>query len=91
MKRLFLIFSTMLTLAIIACAPQVDLEAERVAIEKFHEECLTAQLAGNVDCFAEDGQWLPPGAPPIKGRKAIGELVSQIINDPNLLITSTMK
>jgi uncharacterized protein (TIGR02246 family) len=83
MKKLNSIFAIILALAISGCTPQVDVEAERAAIHKFHDECLTAQLAGNVDCFAEDGQWFPPNAAPIKGKKAIGELVSQVIGDPN--------
>ncbi len=83
MKELFLIFGTLLVLAVGGCAPQVDVEAERAAIHKFHDECMTAILAGNVDCFAEEVQLLPRDAPPIKGKKAMGELVSQMIEDPN--------
>jgi steroid delta-isomerase-like uncharacterized protein len=83
MKKLIPIFSIMLVLAVSGCAPQLDLEAEREAIHKFHDECITALLAGNVDCFAEEAQFLPPNAHPLKGKKAIGELVSQMIEDPN--------
>jgi len=64
-------------------ATLVDMEAERAAIHKFHDECMAVLLAGNVDCFSEDGQLLPPSAPSIKGKGAIGEVVSQMIEDPN--------
>jgi len=87
MKNLLLIITIMPVLVASGCSPQVDAEAERVVIRKFHDECLTAQLAGNVDCFEEDGQWLPPNAPPIKGKGAIGELVSQMIADPNFSVS----
>jgi uncharacterized protein (TIGR02246 family) len=83
MKKLFSIFASVMVLVVSGCAPQADMEAERAAIHKFHDECMTAMLAGNVDCFAEDGQMLPPHAPPIKGKGAIDELISQIIDDPN--------
>lgn len=83
MKKLFSIFVTVLVLAVGGCAPQLDPEAEREAIHKFHDECIKALLSGNVDCFAEEAQFLPPNAPPIKGKKAIGELVTQMIEDPN--------
>lgn len=81
--KLIPIFATVLVLAVAGCAPQLDLEGEREAIHKFHDECVTALLAGNVDCFAEEAQFLPPNARPLKGKKAIGELVSQMIADPN--------
>ena len=83
MKILLLVFATLLVVAFGGCAPQLDVEAERAAVHKFHDECMTALLAGNVDCFAEEAQLLPRDAPPIKGKKAIGELVSQLIEDPN--------
>jgi len=87
MKILFSIVTAVLVLAVSGCAPQVDVEAERAAIRKFHDECLTKMLAGNVDCFAEDGQMLPLDATPIKGRSAIGELVSRMLEDPNFSVS----
>jgi len=83
MKILFPVFTTVLVLAVSGCAPQVDMEAERAAVHKFHDECMAAIPNGIVDCFAEDGQLLPPKAPPIKGKSAIGELVAQVTGDPN--------
>ena len=62
---------------------KADMGAEREAIHRFHDESLTALMAGDISCFAKDGQLLPPNAPPVKGRQAIGELVSQFIKDPN--------
>ncbi len=87
MKELFLILATVLVLAASGCAPQVDIEAERAAVHKFHDECINAALAGDVgvtvSCFAEEGQFLPPNAPPIKGKDAIGEFLSQIVENPS--------
>ena len=71
----------------VSCGQQLDMEGERAAVHEFHDACSKAQLAGNVDCFAEDGQWLPPQAPPIKGRDKIGEIVSQAIEDPNFSVS----
>lgn len=56
-------------------------------VHKFHDESLKMLLAGNVDCFSEEGMWLPPKAPQIKGRDNIGEIVSKIINDPNFSVS----
>ena len=83
MKKLIPICATVLLLVVSGCSPKVDMEVERTAIHKFHDECMTAFFAGNVDCFAEAAQLLPPGASPITGKKAIGEFVSQVIEDPN--------
>jgi ketosteroid isomerase-like protein len=71
----------------VSCGQQIDLEGQRAAIHKFHDECSKALLTGNVECFAENGQWLPPKAPPITGRDKIGELVSQAIEDPNFSVS----
>ena len=87
MKKLFPVFAIVLVLATIGCAPKVDMEAERAAIHAFHDECLATMLVGDVDCFAEDGQALPHGATVIKGRSAIGELISQMTEDPNLSVS----
>ena len=87
MKRLFLITAAVLVVAAVGCAPRVDIEAERAAIHKFHDECLAAMLIGDVGCFAEDGLALPHDALPIAGRDAIGELISKMIEDPNLAVS----
>ncbi len=83
MKKLIPICATVLVLVVSGCSPKVDMEVERAAVHKFHDECMTAFLAGNVDCFAEAAQLLPPGASPITGKKAIGGFMSQVIEDPN--------
>ena len=87
MKNLFAIFAALLVLGVGGCAPQVNTKAELAAIHKFHDECMTTLRAGNVDCFAEDGQMLPRGAPPIIGSAAIGELLSLLIKDPNFSVS----
>lgn len=83
MKKLIPICATVLVLVVSGCSPKVDMEVQRAAVHKFHDECMTTLLAGDISCFAEEGQLLPPNAPPVKGKKAISELVSQIIEDPN--------
>jgi ketosteroid isomerase-like protein len=87
MKKIHSAFAVVSVLAIGGCSPHVDMDAERAAISKFHDECLTKMLAGDVDCFAEDGQMLPLDATAIKGRGAIGQLVSQMIEDPNFSVS----
>jgi predicted ester cyclase len=59
------------------------MNVERDAVHKFHDESLKMLLAGNVGCFSEEGQWLPPNAPLVEGKNSIGEIVSQVIEDPN--------
>ena len=90
MKKLLLSIATLLALIIGGCAPQVDMEAERAAIRTFHDECLSALLTGDVDCFAEDSQVLINEFPPIKGKGAIAEVVSQMIEDPNFAVSHSI-
>ena len=87
MSKLFILAVTVSAVFIVSCGQHDDAEVERATIISFHDECLKAQLAGNVDCFSEDGQWLPPDALPIKGREAIREAVSQAIEDPNFSVS----
>ena len=87
MKNLLPSLATGLVLTLGGCAPQVDTEVERIAIRTFHDECLSAQITGNVDCFAEDGQMLPNEFPPIKGKSVIAEVVPQMISDPNFAVS----
>ena len=87
MKTQLLSFATVLVLTLGGCAPQADTEAERATIRTFHDDCLAAQVTGDVDCFSEDGQMLPNEFPPIKGKSAIADVVAQIIGDPNFSVS----
>jgi ketosteroid isomerase-like protein len=87
MKTQLLSFATVLVLTLGGCAPQVDAEAERAAIRTFHDDCLAAQVTGDVGCFSEDGQMLPNEFPPIKGKSAIAEVVPKMIADPNFSVS----
>ena len=87
MKNLLPSFAAVLVLTLGGCAPQVDTEAELAAIRAFHDECLSAQITGDVECFAEDGQMLPNEFPAIKGKSAIADIVAQIIADPNFSVS----
>ena len=73
------------------CAPKVDAAAERAAVHKFHDTCMDAararDLAVWVSCFAEDAQLFPPNAPTIKGKDAIGEVASQIMESPDFSVS----
>lgn len=87
MKKLFPVLAALALVTSSGCAPPVDVEAERAAIRRFHDECINAALAGDVgvtvSCFAEEGQLLPPNASLIKGKDAIGEFLSQIVENPS--------
>ncbi len=87
MKSLLLSFTAVLVSILAGCAPQADTEVERAAIRAFHDDCLSAQINGDVGCFAEDGQMLPNEFPPIKGKSAIADVVGQIIEDPNFTVS----
>ena len=86
MKR-YPVFAAVFVLTVGGCTPQVDVDAEQAAIRDFHDKCLAQLLTGNADCFAEDSQLLPLDATPIKGRSAIGELVSRMLEDPNFSVS----
>ena len=92
MKTLFSIVATLLVLAISGCAPQVDVEAESVAIRDAMVEWVEAENAKDVErmlsFFTDDASLLPPGAPMATGKEAIRGLLSQSIAIPGLTLSA---
>ncbi len=60
-------------------APPLTSEDAR-AIEGLHDRWMSDELAGNttavLDLCADDVVWLPPGAPPLRGKRQILEWLS---------------
>ena len=87
MKKLFLVFATISTLVVSGCAPaapQVDIAAEKVAIEKLLGDWLEATnkpgeegAEGYASFMTEDGVLLPPNAERVDGRRGVRELFLQ--------------
>jgi uncharacterized protein (TIGR02246 family) len=75
MKKLFPIVATLLVLAASGCAPQVDVEADKAAIQSLLDEAVAAENAGDLAGFvggvADDAVWLPPNEPPAVGKEAV--------------------
>ena len=77
MKKLFAVFAVMLVFN--ACAPQVDIEAERAAIRNISDvEWLQAALDKDVErslsFFADDASMLYPNTPIATGKEAMRAL-----------------
>jgi uncharacterized protein (TIGR02246 family) len=74
-----------------ACAPQVDTAAEEKGIRELDKKWVQAVAAkdttaiGNV--YAEDGDFLPQGAPRVSGRSAIRSAWAQLVRAPNVSLT----
>jgi len=74
-----------------ACAPQVDTAAEEKGIRELDRKWVQAVAAkdttaiGNV--YAEDGDFLPQGAPRVSGRTAIRSAWAQLVKAPNVSLT----
>ncbi len=77
MKRLFLILAGLVVLVTTACAPQVDVEAEKTAIRETDREwenaTNTSGSEGWVSFVTEDAVLYPPDAPIVRGKEEIGE------------------
>jgi len=84
MKRYHLILAGLLALAAIACAPQVDVEAEKAAIELMLADWVEVANQGGeagADGYAsfvtEDAVFLPPNEVRIDGREGVREMFLQ--------------
>ena len=87
MKRYILIFASLLALVATACAPQVDVEAEKVAIEKMVADWLEvtsqggeAGADGYVTFVTEDTVFLPPNVVRVDGRAGVRDTTPNPIN-----------
>ncbi len=84
MKRYQLILAGLLALAAIACAPQVDVKAEKAAIEIMLADWVEVTNQGGeagADGYAsfvtEDAVFLPPNEVRIEGRAGVREMILQ--------------
>ena len=80
MKRLLLMTSLSTLVVLIACQEQVNMDAEKAAIQRTaadHAKATSKGGAEGAEGYASyataDARWLPPEAPAISGRKAIAE------------------
>ncbi len=74
-----------------ACARHADVAAEQHTIRELEKQWVQAVAAkdttaiGNV--YAEDGEFLPPGAPRVSGRAAVRSARAPLLKAPNLSLT----
>ncbi len=94
MKRYLLILAGLLALVATACAPQVDVEAEKAAIEKMFADWLEVTSQGGeagADGYAtfvtEDAVFLPPNAVRVDGRAGVRELILEFTLAEDFSIT----
>lgn len=88
MKKQFLILATISALVLTGCAPtapQVDIEAEKAAIEKLLGDWLEATnkpgeegADGYASFVTENAVWLPSNAERIDGRAGVREMILQL-------------
>ena len=76
--RTLTLFFTLLMIAVVGCSSsEIDVAAEEAAIRQVDSDIVAAINAYNIDAllafYAEDARMLPPGAPPVVGKGAIGD------------------
>jgi len=80
----------LLVIAVVACGPRVDLEAERAAIEAADAAWLAAAQAGVVDSalsfWTEDARVIGPGEAPIIGQGAIRQMLLDGLETPGFSV-----
>lgn len=73
------------------CARQADIAAEERVIRELDKKWVQAVAAKDTmtigDMYAEDGEFLPPGAPRVTGRAALRAAWAQLLQAPNLSLT----
>lgn len=87
--------NVLLTLAALTaaagCARQADIAAEERVIRELDKKWVQAVAAKDTltigAMYAEDGEFLPPGAPRITGRAALRAAWAQFLQAPNLSLT----
>src|SRR3989442_1566058 len=89
MRPMSLIFALTAAASLGGCAQQPDIAAEERTIRGLEKQWVQAVAAkdttaiGNV--YAEDGEFLPPGAPRVSGRAAVRSAGAGILKAPNLM------
>jgi uncharacterized protein (TIGR02246 family) len=85
------IFALITAASLGGCARHADVAAEERTIRELERRWVQAVAAndttaiGNV--YAEDGEFLPPGAPRVSGRAAVRSAWAAMLKAPNLFLT----
>lgn len=91
MKRLFPVFVALVAIAASGCAPKVDVEAEQAALLQVDAGGSKAAVAKDFDrwlsFFADDAAFLPPNAPIVTGKDAIGKFWGEMSAAPGFGIS----
>ncbi len=91
MRPVSLIFALATAASVGGCARHADVAAEARTIRELEKQWVQAVAAkdttaiGNV--YAEDGEFLPPGAPRVSGRAAVRSAWAALLKAPNLSLT----
>ena len=91
MRPVSLIFALTAAAGLGGCAPHADIASEERTIRELEKQWVQAVAAkdttaiGNV--YAEDGEFLPPGAPRVSGRAAVRLAWAALLKAPNLSLT----
>ncbi len=92
MKKLIPVLVVLLVLVAGGCAPQVDVEAEKAAIQRTYEEWKEAVEAKDIDRWAsfwtEDAIWLVPNGPTLTGKEALRDFYAQWFADADFVLSS---
>ena len=91
MCRTFSLSALALVAALGGCARPVDVVAAERAIRELDKTWVQAIAAQDTmaiaNIFAEDGEFLPPGAPRVSGRAAVRSAWAQLVKAPHLSLT----
>ncbi len=91
MRPVSLIFALATAASVGGCARHADVAAEARTIRELEKQWVQAVAAkdttaiGNV--YAEDGEFLPPGAPRVSGRAAVRSAWAALLKAPNLSLS----
>jgi ketosteroid isomerase-like protein len=78
--------------ALAGCVPEVDVEAEEAALLQTDEAWAAVALEGEeidriVSYWADDATFYPPAAPPVQGKEALRQFVSESLEIPGFSIS----
>ncbi len=91
MRPVSLIFALTTAASVGGCGPHADIASEERTIRELEKQWVQAAAAkdttaiGNV--YAEDGEFLPPGAPRVSGRAAVRSAWAALLKAPDLSLT----
>ena len=94
MRKIVTSLAALLVLAVSGCAPQVDVAAEKTAIEQALRDWVTATnkpgeegADGYASFMTEDAVWLPPNAALVEGRDAVRAWILPLTQAEDFSIT----